>query len=150
MSFCKRFKKKLFFIMIAVFAVTSCAPMIDSRGNFPEEKKISEIIPGKTKSFEVEYYLGSPSSKSVFGEEVWYYISSKQKRFAFYKVEELERKILKISFDEDGVVYKVEYNDLNDAVDVKIAGKETKTYGHSMGLLEQLIGNLGRFEESAE
>ncbi|MGD9639171.1 MAG: outer membrane protein assembly factor BamE [Alphaproteobacteria bacterium] len=133
-----------------LLSAAACVPMMDNRGSFPDDNKITNIVPGKTSSFEVERYLGSPSSRSIFGDTVWYYISSKQKRFAFYKLEELERKVLAITFDNDNVVSKMDFYDKNDSVNVDIAGKETQTYGHSIGFMEQLLGNLGRFEQSKD
>lgn len=141
-----------FLIIIGLFlcAGSACAPIIDNRGNFPEENRLKEVIPGKTSSVEVERLLGSPSSRSLFGEETWYYVASKQQRFAFYKTKELERNVLAIVFDESGLVSSMNFYDFDDAVKVDLAKRETKTYGHSISLWEQLLGNLGRFESSKE
>ena len=133
-------------ILLLFLLVAGCTPMIDNRGNFPDDLKLKQLELGKSTTFDVEYLFGSPSSRSVFGDNIWYYISSKQKRFAFYRPTELERRVLAITFNDTGVVSEMKFFDVDDAIDVNFAKKETKTYGHSMGILEQLIGNLGRFE----
>ena len=139
--------KIVLFLAVAVFS-SSCVSVstINTHGNLPDIERLSQIEAGKQTKREVATLLGSPSTIDTFDGEVWYYISSRQERFVFYEPKELERNITAISFSKDGLIDSVKTYTLSDSKAVKPISKETPTAGHSMGLLEQFIGNIGRFE----
>ena len=57
----------------------------------------------------------------------------------------VERRILKLQFDQDGTLVSMEQLGLEDAQDVNLVDRETPTRGRELGALEQLLGNLGKF-----
>jgi outer membrane protein assembly factor BamE (lipoprotein component of BamABCDE complex) len=63
-----------------VLAVSACSPRAHTRGNLPDPKKVSQLKAGDISREEVIEFLGSPSSRASFGDEVWFYIQNKQKR----------------------------------------------------------------------
>ena len=89
--------------------------------------------------------LGSPSSIATFGEEVWYYISSQTQTIAFYEPEVLDQKVVAIAFDDAGKVKNVRTYGLEDAQAIEPVARTTPTGGREVTILEQLIGNLGKF-----
>ena len=91
--------------------------------------------------------IGTPASTSVFGDERWYYISSRIETFAFFKPEELDRHVIEISFDNAGTVSSIRTLGLQDGRDVSMAAGETPTAGKDLTLIEQLIGNVGKFNK---
>ena len=131
-------------------AVAACTPTIDVRGNTPTPERLAEVKPGKVTRSDVSALLGTPSSTSTFGDENWYYISSKIETYAFYKPEEIERQVVSISFDKSGVVKDVQTLTLKDGKVVDIQGRETPTAGRDMSILEQLLGNVGKFNKGAK
>ena len=139
---------------VAVAAVclsqASCGlSRIQTRGNLPDPEKVSELKPGKVTKDDILDLLGSPSSVNTFGKETWYYISAVTTQFAFYSVEEVERDIYALSFDERGILQEVKTYGLDDAEDIQVVQRETPTMGRDYSLIEQLIGNLGRFDRGA-
>jgi len=131
--------------------MNACTPIIDNYGFMPNDSKISQISLSETDKDETRQILGAPSSVVAFDDNTWLYISGKQERFAFYPTKELERNILEIKFAEDGTVKSLEKYDIQDGVkNIKFAKKETPTSGHKMGVIEQLLGNVGRFENSGD
>ena len=58
-----------------VLAVSACSPRAHTRGNLPDPKKVSQLKVGDISREEVIEFLGSPSSRASFGDEVWFYIS---------------------------------------------------------------------------
>ena len=130
--------------------LSACAPDLVQRGNLPDPELLSRIQPGSQTRNQVADLLGSPSSIATFGDEVWYYISSQTQTIAFYEPEVLEQKVVAIAFDGDGRVKTVRTYGLEDAQEIEPVSRITPTGGREITVLEQLIGNLGRFSKQDE
>lgn len=129
--------------LAAVFA--GCAPRVDVRGNLPDPTLLSSIKVGEFNREQVEVALGSPSTSDPFGGGTWFYVSQKTHTLAFMSPEVVDRKVVAIHFDDKGVVNKIDTYGLADAREITPAEGKTPTSGNEMTLLQQLIGNLGRF-----
>lgn len=125
----------------------ACSPMVETRGHIRPEGAFDAIKPNVTTREEVTASLGSPSSTSSFGEESWYYISSRKEARAFLEPEIVEQQVTRIVFDENGVVKTVDTVDKSAGRDINFVEKTTPTEGHSLGFMEQVMGNLGRFNK---
>ncbi|MDX2145274.1 MAG: outer membrane protein assembly factor BamE [Rhodospirillaceae bacterium] len=123
----------------------ACAKDIDARGNLPPPDAIAKLAPGEQTRQDVQNLLGTPATTAVFDNETWYYISGQTTQYAFYATEELERTVYAVSFDQRGILEGVRKIDQNGGRDIQIAGRETPTKGRELSIIEQLIGNLGRF-----
>jgi outer membrane protein assembly factor BamE (lipoprotein component of BamABCDE complex) len=134
--------------MIAV-TLASCGPPDDLRGNDPDKKVMSGITPGVTDKASVTRLLGSPSTVATFDPNTWYYVSQETQNVAFFKPRLKDERVVSISFDKKGVVTRVAYLDMKDHREVLPNGDKTPAPGREFTLLEQLIGNFGRFSGSA-
>ncbi len=132
---------------LAAFSA-GCAPKVNNGGYVKTGKIKEQIIVGQTLREEVLHKLGSPSSQSSFGEETWYYITDRKEATAFLKPDVVDREVVCIAFDKAGVVRSVEYFDEGDGKDVKLAKRITPTEGHTLGFVEQVLGNIGRFNKA--
>jgi outer membrane protein assembly factor BamE (lipoprotein component of BamABCDE complex) len=130
-------------------ALTACQPTIDQRGNLPDKSKMAEIEPGVTTKEMVSQILGSPSSVSTFSDKTWYYISRRTEQTAFFNPEVLDQQVVVVAFDEGGVVRDVQHLNLADGRPVDPTARETPSAGRELGFMEQLIGNLGKFNPGA-
>ncbi len=126
-------------------ALSACGPRVYAGGNKPLPTDIAKIKPGEQTRSQVQQVLGSPSSRSLYGEEVWFYISETQEVVAFFAPEETERNVVAIAFDDQGVVKSVRQLGLGDGEAVAFSEKATPTAGHNMSVIEQMVGNIGRF-----
>ncbi|CAA7617834.1 outer membrane protein assembly factor BamE [Magnetospirillum sp. UT-4] len=131
-------------------AAAACSPTLDVRGNIPDSDALARITPGKTTRDEVQTLLGTPSATSVFGDESWQYISAKSETVAFFKPKFTERTVISITFSRDGVVKDVAARGLEDGQDLELVDRETPTAGKELNILEQLLGNVGRFSKEAK
>ncbi len=118
---------------------------MQTHGYLREPDWKEHITPGQTTTEEVRAQLGSPSSQSSFGQDTWYYITSKQETFGFFRPDTRDQDVTRIVFDDNGVVTALDQYTLNNARDITIADKTTPTEGHEMGFMEQMFGNIGRF-----
>jgi outer membrane protein assembly factor BamE (lipoprotein component of BamABCDE complex) len=63
----------------------------------------------------------------------------------FFKPQINDRKVIAIEFDTEGVVSAVNAVGLADGRRVQPVERTTPTTGHEMTILEQMLGNFGRF-----
>jgi outer membrane protein assembly factor BamE (lipoprotein component of BamABCDE complex) len=126
-------------------ALVGCGTPVDLRGNDPDKAAMSAIRPGVTDKASVTKLLGSPSSVATFDPNTWYYISQQTQEIAFFKPTLNDEKVVTISFDAKGVVQRVAYLGMKQHEDVEPNPDATPAPGREFTLLEQLIGNFGRF-----
>jgi outer membrane protein assembly factor BamE (lipoprotein component of BamABCDE complex) len=130
-------------------AFVSCAPAVDQRGNLPNPDKIAEIHAGSTTKDEVAKILGTPSSVSVFNnDKSWYYISRRTAQTAFFDPDVVDQQVYVVSFDDQAVVKAVDHKVLQDGKEITPVARATPAPGRELSFLEQLIGNLGKFNGS--
>lgn len=129
----------------ALALLASCTPVVDTRGHNLAEADMSQIIEGQSGPDDVRALLGSPSAISSFGHLTWYYINERKETLGFYAPEVADQKVVAIHFDENERVNKIEDYDKSASKPVEIVTKETPTEGHEMTVMEQLLGNFGRF-----
>lgn len=142
-------KKTILSALLAavIGGATACTPTVDSRGNLPHPEDLAKITAGKTTRDEVQVLLGTPSSTLNYGGESWQYISSVFETSAFFKPELKDRKVVAIYFDDNGIVKTMTYKGLEDGKEIVLVDRETPTAGKELSILEQLMGNIGRFSK---
>jgi len=131
-----------------LITASACSPVIDQRGYVPDPEKIQSIRPGIDNKTSVSGRLGSPSSIATFESNIWYYISSEEAKFAFFRPRTLKREILAIAFDDSALVREIARFDLEDGKEISLVGRETPTLGKELTFMEQMFGNIGRFDSS--
>ena len=89
--------------------------------------------------------LGYPTSTATFDRFSWYYISRRTENFLFFDEQLIDQSVVEISFDQQGVVTAVNTLGVDQAREISVNSRETKTGGRTLGFFEQLFGNLGRF-----
>jgi outer membrane protein assembly factor BamE (lipoprotein component of BamABCDE complex) len=134
----------------SLLLASACSPIVDVRGNLPNEEQLALIKPGDVSKDDVIAMLGTPSSVAAFDDETWYYISSKTEQLAFLKPKETDRKVVAISFDSNGQVKEVRQLGMQDGKLIKPVERTTPTAGNEMTFLEQLFGNVGRFSDKTK
>jgi outer membrane protein assembly factor BamE (lipoprotein component of BamABCDE complex) len=149
----KATRTRRWFSPIAAFsaaaAIAGCAPSVEQRGNLPDADKISEIHAGSTTKEEVVKILGTPSSVSVFNnDKSWYYISRRTAQTAFFDPDVLDQQVYVVNFDDQGVVKAIDHKVLQDGREITPVARATPAPGRELSFLEQLIGNLGKFNTS--
>ena len=132
-------------LMAFAAALGACSPTVDIHGNIPKQELVEEIVAGTTTREQVSGMLGTPSAVATFDDDAWYYVGKRTSRVAFFEPEMLERHVLVIRFDADGAVRQVERLDKDDGRAVDIVARTTPTRGRELTIMEQLIGNIGRF-----
>ena len=130
---------------LLALALAACTGRVDTRGNLADPEVVSQITPGESTRGTVEDLLGSPTTVATFNDSTWYYIGRKTERFAFFEPEVLEQQVVAIHFDQAGTVADVKIYGPDDAREVELVDRTTPTAGRELTVLQQLFGNLGRF-----
>jgi len=126
-------------------AVAGCDTTVDQRGFAPTPGSLEKLEIGTQSREDVVRLIGSPSAVATFNPNVWYYISQKQEYYAFFKPAMLDQNVIQLSFNESGRLTTMKKYDLADAKDIDMVSRITPTAGKEMTVLEQIMGNVGRF-----
>lgn len=131
---------------VALLAVvlTACAATYRNHGYIPDDSDLEAIIVGVDTRDSVEASVGRPQASGVVGDDAWYYVRSRVRKFGPRKPQEIERQLLAISFAQDGTVANIERFGLEDGRVVPLSRRITETSIREFGLIQQLIRNFGR------
>lgn len=137
--------------MAAALLMAGCGIYVDHQhGYVPDAELIAQIEPGKQDREQVRQLLGSPSSQSTLDDRTWYYVSKHTERIAFMPTRTVDQRVLIIGFDEEGKVSEVRHLGIEDGRPIDLVTRETPTKGQEFSLLEQLVGNIGRFNNKKQ
>ncbi len=141
--------RNLVVFLTLLVCASGCVKAVEDRGFVIDKADFDKLSKGMTKD-DVRRKVGSPSSISDLGGDIWYYIGVKQEKSAFSSPDIIKKSIVKIAFDDKGNMIEVTTNSETDQREIDFAKDETPTEGNKVGVLEQLLGNVGRFNAPKE
>ena len=106
---------------------------------------INKIKIGKQNRNDVSEVLGTPSTLGTFDDKVWYYISRKTEKFAFFREQIIDHQVIAIYFDDRNFVAAIHRYNKDDLREIGMVDRTTPTTGKTLSIFKQLIGNMGRF-----
>ena len=130
---------------LGLAVLAACSPIIQQEGNVPDADQVVQINPGVDDKNRVPQLLGSPSSVSAFQDRTWYYISRRTETTAFFDPQVVEQEVLAITFDSQNIVQDMKVYGLENGRMVAMVDRVTPTYGNDLTIVQQVLGNLGRF-----
>ena len=131
--------------LVLAAALAGCEQLVDQRGFAPTPGSVEKLEVGTQSREDVVRLIGSPSSVATFNPNVWYYISQKQENWGPSRPWISEQNVIQISFNEQGRVANIKYYDLKDAQNITMVSRITPTSGKELTVLEQILGNVGKF-----
>ncbi|MGF1475410.1 MAG: outer membrane protein assembly factor BamE [Geminicoccaceae bacterium] len=137
--------KRLVVFSLLLVSIGACEADVRTHGHRLDQRDLEQIAPGTSSREDVARILGSPSSLASFDDRTWYYIGQRTEQLTFYQKELIQQDVLKIQFDDTGTVASVDRYDLADAEDIDPASDVTPTEGNEFTVIEQFLGNIGRF-----
>ena len=133
-------------LIITIFLLlSSCLSQIDKRGysfELSDHQLVRESI--SDKNF-VTDSMGYPTF-SIDDEngELWVYFSEDVERFLFFKPNILKRDMMVLSFDNKGIVKKIDHYDLNNENKIQFASNYTEVESQKKGVFSQIFSNIGK------
>ena len=136
-------RKMLFISILLLTSACSNDLFLVHNGNMPAQERVDEIRLGQSKQ-DVMNILGAPSLTTGLSDDHWIYMASTTKKVAFFRPEELERKVLAISFDNDQIS-KIEKLSLADGNKLPIDMDITQTTEQEQGFFRKYFGGVGTY-----
>ena len=136
---------RLSWLLAAGLFLAGCQETIDVRGFVPDDDSLARIQIGLQQKEDVRDLLGTPSTITPFGDETWLYISRRTSSRPFVDTTVLDQQVVAILFDARGLVSDVRKLDFADGKVVNHVARVTPAPGKELTFLEQLVGNVGRF-----
>lgn len=135
---------------LGAVSLGGCSPRVDTRGNLPDPETVLEVQPGMHDRTQVASILGSPSTVATFEDDTWYYISRRTEQIAFFEPEVVDQQVLVVKFDQAGLVSDMQVYGVEHGQIITPVSRTTPTSGRELTVLQQIFGNLGRFNTSEE
>lgn len=133
---------------ILAVSLSACAASYRNHGYVPPPEQLNEIVVGIDTRASVEDTVGPPTSSGILEDSGYYYVRSRIRSFAYFEPEVVEREVLAISFDSDGVVSNIERFGLEDGRVVTLERRVTESSVVDRTFVRQLLGGLGRLTPS--
>jgi len=122
-----------------------CAPVVETHGYAPDQSLLDEISIGQDTRGSVRRKIGRPSGSGVFNDDGWYYVSTTIERYTYHAPKVTDRRVVAVEFDKNDVVSALNVYGLEDGRVIDLQTRTTPTYGRKLTILQQLLGNLGKF-----
>jgi outer membrane protein assembly factor BamE (lipoprotein component of BamABCDE complex) len=115
------------------------------RGNHVDADQLKELVPGTSTRADVTSLLGSPTAHATFDDNTWLYISETTRTRVGRSPGVVAQDVTVLTFDPAGVLRDVKHLDKGDSKDVTVVNRATPSPGSEASFLQQLLGNVGKF-----
>jgi outer membrane protein assembly factor BamE (lipoprotein component of BamABCDE complex) len=115
------------------------------RGNRVDAEQLGQLVPGTATRNDAIVLLGSPTAKAAFDDNTWLYIGEITKPVIGGTQEVLDQQVVILTFDDKGVLRGIARKNADDGKPVSMAGGATPSPGSEATVMQQLLGNVGRF-----
>lgn len=132
----------------AMLSIAACSTRYRNHGYVPSAEELSAITLGVDTRDTVEETIGPPSASGVLDDSGYIYVRSRVKHFGPTRPEVVDRQVVVIGFDTNGIARNVEHYALADGQFVPLQRRITDNGVQTGGLLRQLGTNLGNFGPS--
>ena len=137
---------RFIFLIITVVLANNCSPKRATHGLITDDESLQKIATKEITKSEIREILGSPSSKGTFSDNTWYYIIHRTEEFAFYETKNIDQLVIQIKFKEDQRLNSILAFDSKDGRNIPINPDKTPSAGSNLTILQQLFGNIGRYD----
>ena len=115
------------------------------RGNKVDPDILAQLVPGTSTRADVTALIGSPTTRATFDDDTWLYIGEVTRPQIAATNAVLEQKVVVLTFDQQGILRKIENKSQDDAVPVEVVSRTTPAPGNQASFMQQLLGNIGKF-----
>ena len=126
-------------------ALVACGPTYRNHGYVPPQEDLDQIVVGIDTRSSVEETLGTSGSTSVLEDDALYFVRSRMRTVAMLDPEVVERQVVAVSFDTNGIVENVESFGLERGQIISLTRRVTDSSVANKSFLRQLVGNIGNF-----
>ncbi|MCY3877749.1 MAG: outer membrane protein assembly factor BamE [Rhodobacteraceae bacterium] len=132
------------FAIVALLA--ACQPVAQNFGYVPVETELAQIETGVSDKAAVRRAIGMPATRNEHYGDAWFYVSSRMEQRTYRAPQEVDRQVVVVSFDQQGLVSNVERYTLEDGRAVALSSRVTETDFGRLTIIQQLLRSLGRID----
>lgn len=138
--------KRAILLAVLCTALTACAAQFRNHGYTPPDDELAEILVGVDTRDSVIELVGPPTAGGATNEAGLYYVSSRWRHYAYQQPAPIDRQVVAVTFDGEGLVKNIERFTLEDGKVVPISRRVTDSNIQGITFLRQLLGNVGRLD----
>ncbi len=141
----RMFRRSGLFLAIALGAVvlSGCTRLRGHQGYVVDIDLVNSVQPGVDTRASVASVLGKPTFMGQFDTNEWYYVSRDTRYYAYNNPRAKSQIVLRIQFDDKGVVKSVDRKGIEEVASISPYGKTTPTLGRTRSFFQELFGNIG-------
>lgn len=133
--------------LVAALGVSmACTPLYRNHGYAPSDGELAEVLVGIDTRDTVADVIGPPAAGGILQESGFYYVQSRFRTVGPFKPTEIDRQVVAITFDAEGVVANVERFGLEAGRVVTLNRRVTDDNLRDTTFIRQLMGNIGNFD----
>ena len=129
--------------MLGACGIFEAPPQI--RGNKVDPEQLKELTPGTSTRADVTALIGSPTARATFDDNTWLYIGQVTRPRIGRTQGVLSQEVVILTFTEQGVLRDIDTKTAADSTPVAVVERTTPSPGTEASFLQQLFGNIGRF-----
>lgn len=130
-------------LCLAAVVLAGCSATTLKHGHHMNETDLQQVQPGMGED-SVRMALGTPDTTSALpGGNAYYYISSTTKETAFFKPQEVDRKVVAIYFNKTGSVDKVANYGMRDGIVFDYVKNETPAHLRDKSFISKFFRGVG-------
>lgn len=115
------------------------------RGQQVDPADVTQLVPGTSTRKDVQALLGTPTMPASFDANTWIYVSQITRPVIAGTLTVRSQHVYALTFDNAGVLRGITFKDRADALPVQVVARTTPTPGNNASIMQQMIGNIGRF-----
>ena len=131
---------------LAIAALTACTTQYIYHGYVPSESELATVVVGQDTRETIVDRIGAPTAGGVLDDTGFYYVQSKFRDYAYLETKEIDRQVLAIFFDANGVVSNIERFGLEQGRVVVLSRRVTDDNLRDTTFIRQLLGNVGNLD----
>jgi outer membrane protein assembly factor BamE (lipoprotein component of BamABCDE complex) len=129
--------------------LAACAPTYAVRGNMLDDDQLAKVQVGTDTQTDVLRKIGTPTTKAPFDDHTWYYMGQDTEKHGILDPKVVKERIVEVHFNEQGIV-DLAQDVKNHREDVPLVRDKTPTSGSEMTMMQQFLGNMGRFNKEGD
>lgn len=120
-----------------------------TRGNKVDPELLAQLVPGTSSRADATALIGSPTTHGSFDDNTWIYIGEVTKPVIGGTQSVRDQQVVVLTFDQGGILRNIEKRGPDDSQNVAVVSRTTPSPGNNATILQQLLGNVGRFTPGA-
>lgn len=129
----------------ALFLAVGCTTLFRNHGYAPSDEQLADVLVGVDTRGTVADVIGPPTTSGVTNGGDFFYVQSRFRLYGPLEPKEVEREVVAIRFDAEGVVSNVERFGLENGNVVALSRRVTQDNIRDTTFLRQLFGSIGQF-----